>query len=715
MNTSDRFLLTNVLLDRHTGLHNELQHRNLFSLDYAAEWLYAVGQNDCGLYFTACAELNYSDTPRVTSVLFYRHPTSQAYPIKTVVVIQPPVRPFLFVHDSIFTMPDERKKSKAIVTSNTNWTAVSDKPWIKINKGIESENSDTIIFTTEENRNFIARTGYITISGEGVEDRVITISQEKHLPLSLSHSKINFQTEPQSDVLVEVSADTSWLATTDQVWLTIAQTDSSMYITVDTNFFRIDRTAIITVNDKNGNSQKIEIIQQGDFDGKDYFYAPTNRCFDTIDLYIIEAMEWDLAITSTLRWEATVGDDWLSISPNNGLGQTVYFNLKATNNPATSDRYTTLSFFVKGNKQHTCIVKQRGIEPVDTIILDEYRMILDPDINSIGKIRVFLNPELTVSFDQDWLSAEYIDHYIVATARSENKNSEERTANITVTNSIGNKKIITVTQRVSQKNRFYAIYQNDTISSTYQKQTLSSFAIRSYSPWKAKVSDDWLSVSPMNGLGDPNLTFINYNISFEENTRAATRYSTLRFSSNDVVRHVYVIEQTGSNPFLTVSSYSEQISAEGDSIYIAIESNAEWTAVSNQAWLTVTSINDTIKLCVTENFIAEERSATVIISAERMKDQEISITQMKGVVAPTENVETHNKEKYTIYPNPSRKFFSFTPAEECKICIHSVLGDLLECNELKDGNKMEHNLPPGFYVVEIFTNRGKKIETLVVK
>jgi hypothetical protein len=63
------------------------------------------------------------------------------------------------------------------LTSNTSWTISSSESWLTANVTIGSGNS-AITLTAEENTENIPRQAIVTLSGTGVSDKTIVVSQD---------------------------------------------------------------------------------------------------------------------------------------------------------------------------------------------------------------------------------------------------------------------------------------------------------------------------------------------------------------------------------------------------------------------------------------------------------------------------------------------------------------------------------------------------------
>lgn len=107
-------------------------------------------------------------------------------------------------------------------------------------------------------------------------------------------------------------------------------------------------------------------------------------------------------------------------------------------------------------------------------------------------------------------------------------------------------------------------------------------------------------------------------------------------------------------PAMTVSTNVLTIAAPANSTKtFNITSNAPWSSVSDQTWLTVSKGsgygNETITLTAAENVAAVTRTANVTVSTDGVTSQTIVVTQ--DASTPTGINDISNK-RFVVYPNP---------------------------------------------------------------
>jgi uncharacterized protein (TIGR02145 family) len=156
----------------------------------------------------------------------------------------------------------------------------------------------------------------------------------------------------------------------------------------------------------------------------------------------------------------------------------------------------------------------------------------------------------------------------------------------------------------------------------------------------------------------------------------------------------------------TVLSLNAPINSNGS---ISITSNTQWTASSNQTWLSVSptsgSNNSILTLTATaENAGSTARSAIVTLSAVGATSKTITVTQHSGNVSDVSDIES---DIYKIYPNPTIHHFYITgiKSKYANLFIYDNVGQLVLSKIINNGKSVDINtLPSGTYYIVILDN-----------
>ncbi|MFY0606554.1 MAG: Ig-like domain-containing protein [Cyclobacteriaceae bacterium] len=152
----------------------------------------------------------------------------------------------------------------ASVSSNIDWTVSKDQDWIEVSPASGS-GSGKIDITVSVNEATVDRTGIITVSGEGVDDRTIQITQLAYVaPIEVTGVSLNPDTiavavsgthqlivtvfpNDASNQKVSFSSDNMTIATVDEVGLVTAVAAGTATITVTTEDGGYEATSFVKV------------------------------------------------------------------------------------------------------------------------------------------------------------------------------------------------------------------------------------------------------------------------------------------------------------------------------------------------------------------------------------------------------------------------------------------------------------------------------------
>jgi C-terminal processing protease CtpA/Prc len=174
-------------------------------------------------------------------------------------------------------------------------------------------------------------------------------------------------------------------------------------------------------------------------------------------------------------------------------------------------------------------------------------------------------------------------------------------------------------------------------------------------------------------------------------------------------------------PMLSVSPAVRNVSALAGTIDFTVNSNTNWSVVSNAEWCTVNSSgsgNGTIVAGYTENTSNQPRIANIQVTVAGLPVQTVTVNQDKSSIG----FEEHQGSAFQIYPNPTKGFFRIVPSPGDKsvldVNVLNLQGKIiLEEKQLK--GKMEYDFdlsfaPDGCYIIIIKTGNNLLIRKLVI-
>jgi hypothetical protein len=252
-------------------------------------------------------------------------------------------------------------------------------------------------------------------------------------------------------------------------------------------------------------------------------------------------------------------------------------------------------------------------------------LILSPLENSSQKFQVNSNVSWTATDDQDWLTLDKISGPCNATITAfaeQNPSAEDRKAIITLSGTGMSDIHITVIQQAP-----FLSVSEDTLTIAALINSSETFNISSNIDWILTSDQSWLTASKLSGIGNSAIT-----LTAEKNPANSVRTAIVTVSGTGVTDQVIVVNQSGSNSFLTVSTHSLTLAAAVNSIKkFNVVSNIRWKAASSKSWLTVDPYDSTgnaeITVTASANSGVISRNAVITISGSGVPDQVVNITQ----------------------------------------------------------------------------------------
>lgn len=178
---------------------------------------------------------------------------------------------------------------------------------------------------------------------------------------------------------------------------------------------------------------------------------------------------------------------------------------------------------------------------------------------------------------------------------------------------------VTVTQQGAQA----------TLSVTPSNQSVTSssgstsFSVSSNTSWSASSDQGWCSVTS-SGNGNGNIV-----ASYDENTSSQQRVATISVVVSGLPVSTVTVTQAGAATLSVTPSNRDVMSLAGTTTF-DVTSNAQWNAMSNQTWCTVTPSgngNATLTATYQSNPTTIQRIATITVSAEGQPSSVVTVTQ----------------------------------------------------------------------------------------
>ena len=534
---------------------------------------------------------------------------------------------------------DEKETVTITLEGATEWLAFEENDWIEIDKK-NGADGDIVTVTVGKYDGSEPRTGKITFSageGENMRSSELTITQEgkETLESFITFSPETLDVFPAEGGIQNVTITHNveeWQATAEEdakKWIHFTENGKSgddIIITVDPNLGGV-RTATITIS--SGTTEESLKV--------------TQKAAETTFTIMLEGQkigelnfketkgEKTVAISSNLDWETSIEYDgtsngWLSLdkpSGTSGDNQEVIISVEA--NTTGESRTATITFTsVNGNNtiSETIIVTQDGkpyieIDPQDDQMVSEKSDTIDISVDS--------NITWDAKSSEEWIKVNIKDETSLEIIIDENPGKKERTGSVSI---IAGTETRTI--NITQKGQPYIKIepQEDQIVSEIADNL--TVKIESNREWEIIISEkdqSWIEVDPNSRDGNQEVTVI-----VKENDETDQRSGTVTFMVNDEIFKTLTITQLGK-PYITINPEElKDVSEDGMTTSISVESNRDWKAVDIPSWIILpkdgNADNTTIDISIIENSDTTIRVATIKFVAD--KDVKTLIISQKG-------------------------------------------------------------------------------------
>jgi hypothetical protein len=364
---------------------------------------------------------------------------------------------FLFSQESIFQKEVIFKESKCLslivtpsnqnvtsspgttsfnVTSNVSWTSSSNQTWCTVTPSGTDNGTITAIY--QLNTGTGSRIATITVSGSGVSDQAVTVTQSGTAP-SLIVTPLNQNvTSSSGTTSFNVVSNVSWTSSSNQTWCTVTPSGTgtgTITATYQLNTGAGSRTATITVSGSGVSDQVVTVTQLG-----------------TAPLLIVTPLNQNVTsssgttsfdVASNVEWTSSSDQTWCTVTPSGTGNGTITATYEA--HAGTSSRTATITVSGSGVSDQVVTVTQSGAPP--SLIVTPLNQNVTSSSGTIS-FDVASNVAWTSSSDQAWCSVTSSgtgNGTITATYQA-NTGASSRTATITVSGSGVSNQVVTLTQ-----------------------------------------------------------------------------------------------------------------------------------------------------------------------------------------------------------------------------------------------------------------------------
>ena len=322
------------------------------------------------------------------------------------------------------------------VASNVAWTSSSNSAWCAVTPS--GSGNGTINAAYQLNTGAGSRIATITVSGLGVSDQVVTVTQLGTAP-SLIVTPLNRNvTSSSGTTSFDVASNVKWTSSSDQTWCTVTPSgtdNGTITAAYQANSGTSSRTANITVSGSGVSNRVVTITQLGT--APSLIVTPLNRNVTSFS----GTTSFDVA--SNVAWTSTSSQTWCTVTPSGTGNGTITAAFQE--NTGTSARSATITVMGSGVSNRVVTVTQSGA-PLSLIVTP-----LNQNVTSSSgttSFNVTSNVAWTSTSNQSWCSVTSSgtgNGTITATYQA-NTGNTSRIATITITGSGVSNQVVTLTQ-----------------------------------------------------------------------------------------------------------------------------------------------------------------------------------------------------------------------------------------------------------------------------
>ena len=503
--------------------------------------------------------------------------------------------------------------------SNCAWTIAQTEGWIMVSS--MSGNGDaTLTLTVAPNSTGESRSTEITAS---TKDNTAVLKLTQDAPQHyISVDPISILCGPEGgEFIVDQSTDIEWEVTTP-LWVTSSLLNGSddATITLTINPISGDMTGSregeVVISGLDSISAKVIVVQDVN-PNQDIHVMPKNLDF------VCTGESKTVVVTTEGNWTASVGEDWVSLSQNEGQGNTE-ISVAVGENPMYELRQTSVVFTTATGAQAILAIRQEASP--------------DPHFLEVSPLEFQFEKEggekeISVSCDAFWEFELYCD-WLSLSQRSGTGNAtvvltaepnvllEARTADFRIKSGILNAEFI-VSQAPGEE-PIVASFQPDTLYVDFIG-SIQTVQIRSNTTWQLQASS-WITLVTSSGEGDA-----TFDIVVDNNSNPDERIGYVRAVHNEQVIGMMVVVQEAWSSILETDVTELEVRPEGGTYEIQVSSNLSWKVTTDVNWIHCNPLSDFGNKILTVTVDAMEgvrpRTGHIKLSSEEGNSVNITVYQ----------------------------------------------------------------------------------------
>ncbi len=272
------------------------------------------------------------------------------------------------------------------VTSSISWEALSDAPWLNVSPTSKTGNATITLEATEANPTVEPRYATLKLSGDTLQDILITVTQPKG-SINLIPTSLNVDSDADT-FSIKVRTIFNWSAVSEVPWIKISSDSVSgssvIKFTITENAGRNDRTGNITFSNRYL-SNKFTIVQKKGVISISPKTANLKTEADTLQFTIQTNFTW--AAQSNVPWlkfsmDSVHGNSVLTVIVEENLTELERTGTVTVSNSRISNTLSISQRALKGlgtAESPYLIRTYNGLKSVNTDLYGHYKLLNDID------------------------------------------------------------------------------------------------------------------------------------------------------------------------------------------------------------------------------------------------------------------------------------------------------------------------------------------------
>jgi PKD repeat protein len=278
-----------------------------------------------------------------------------------------------------------------VVTSNSDWTAVSDAAWCMVTAS--GSGNSNIAADYETNEMAVERIAHINVTVGGLDPMTVTVTQAGALPtLFVDPLSLNVA-NTAGNVILNVTSNAEWTAQTESGWLTVTPSgtgDGTIAIDYQENTWAAPRTALINVTTIGLDPVVISLVQDA---AEAHLSIEPQLIQVSADAGIAQ-----LLISANTDWTSSSDVNWVSM-PAGASGNAI-IQITYEENATIIARNASITI-TAGDLIMVSVLEQAGAEAMVSVNPGNVNVTyLAGQVN----FNITSNTEWTASADSAWLT-----------------------------------------------------------------------------------------------------------------------------------------------------------------------------------------------------------------------------------------------------------------------------------------------------------------------